>query len=159
MVCSLLCQKDGIRRLGPGLYGLTPETRIGTNLQYLRAYLVAPELLRELGDTANAARYEQQAKRVADAARTAYLKNGTVGATWQLNTLVVLAGLASHDDAIWSKVLSHVEQDSPADPVISPTSTLICSMRCRGPATGARLSTGYGNTGAVCWPKGRPVSG
>jgi len=43
-----------------------------------------------------------------------------VGATWQLNTLVVLAGLASHDDAIWSKVLSHVEQDSPADPVISP---------------------------------------
>jgi len=81
---------------------------------------VAPELLRELGDTANAARYEQQAKRVADAARTAYLKNGTVGATWQLNTLVVLAGLASHDDAIWSKVLSHVEQDSPADPVISP---------------------------------------
>jgi len=48
MVCSLLCQKDGIRRLGPGLYGLTPETRIGTNLQYLRAYLVAPELLREL---------------------------------------------------------------------------------------------------------------
>ena len=104
----------------PGLYGTTPETRIGTNLQYLRAYLEAPSLLREIGDTVNAARYEAQAERVAAAARRAYLSNGTVGATWQLNTLAVLTGLPSSDNEIWSNVLSHVKQDSPTDPVISP---------------------------------------
>lgn len=104
----------------PGFYGLTPNTRIGTNLQYLRAYLDAPKLLRELGDTANADRYEAQAKRMADAARTAYLSGGAVGATWQLNTLAVLTDLPSNDDAIWSNVLSHVKQDAPTDPVISP---------------------------------------
>lgn len=104
----------------PGFYGQTADTRIGTNLQYLRAYIDAPKLLRELGDTANADRYEAKAKQMADAARAAYLKNGTLGTTWQLNTLAVLTGLPSNDDAIWSGVLSHVKQDSPTDPVISP---------------------------------------
>ena len=45
----------------PELNGDTPETRRATTLEFYRAYREAAWLLRELGDTANAEKYEQRA--------------------------------------------------------------------------------------------------
>jgi alpha-L-rhamnosidase len=108
----------------PGLYGYTPEARIGTQLNYIRAYQSASILLRELGDTANADRYHKQSEQVLTAARTNLRDSNaaTYGTTWQLNTLAIRA---FEDDPkaanlIWTNVLSHVKQDAPTDQVISP---------------------------------------
>ena len=106
----------------PGLYGDTPETHIGTNLQFLRAYEVAPVLLRAAGDESNAKLYEERAVALRTASRKAFLlPTGTVGSTWQLNALGVLTQLFSPDDtAAWDQIFAHVKQDAPTDPVISP---------------------------------------
>ncbi len=45
----------------PELNGDTPETRRATTLEFYRAYREASWLLRELGDTANADKYDQRA--------------------------------------------------------------------------------------------------
>ncbi len=107
----------------PGLYGETPETRIGTMLEFLRAYEAAPARLRAAGDQVEAAHYQAQAAHLRAAARAAFLApaGATLGATWQLNALAVLTGLdPAQDNAIWSIVFAHVKQDAPTDQVISP---------------------------------------
>ena len=107
----------------PGLYGASPEARIGTTLEYLRAYQAAPALLRAAGDEAAAVHYEKQAADLLQAARKAYLSSDsdTVGDTWQLNALAVLTGVApASDSALWNTVFAHVKQDSGSDQVISP---------------------------------------
>lgn len=106
----------------PNLYGDTPDSRMGTTLEYLRAYQAAPVLFRAMGDEANAKRYQEQADRLREAAQKAYLPSGatSVGTTWQDNAMAVLTDLdPASNSAIWSSVLSHVKQDAPADQVIS----------------------------------------
>jgi hypothetical protein len=117
----------------PGFYGFTPEARLGTQLQYVRAYRAAATLLTALDDSANAARYQRQAARALAAAETQRnpdrvpgLNPGrdvgaaTYGPGWQLNALGVLTEPASIGAILWTSVLSHVKQDAPTDPVISP---------------------------------------
>lgn len=120
-----------------GLYGKTPETQIGTTLEFLRAYQMAPPLLRAANDEENARVYEARAAALAKACRETYLhaENETVGSSWQLNSMAVLTGLYGKDDsAVWRDVFSHVKQDSPTDPVISPyfNSYLIQAMARAG---------------------------
>jgi|HubBroStandDraft_1064217.scaffolds.fasta_scaffold02027_5 alpha-L-rhamnosidase len=107
----------------PGLYGDTPETQIGTTLEFLRAYQDAPALLRAIGDDSHAEFYEERAVALREACRKALLSpsSPTVGSTWQLNALGVLTQLFNSDDtAVWDEVFAHVKQDAPADQVISP---------------------------------------
>jgi alpha-L-rhamnosidase len=106
----------------PGLYAYTREATIGTQLQYVRAYTAASALLTELGDTANAAKYESLAHKASAASQAAFRDpdTGTYGPTWQLNALATLTLADSKDSAIWNKVLSHVKQDAPTDQTISP---------------------------------------
>jgi alpha-L-rhamnosidase len=119
----------------PGLYAYTAEARIGTQLQYIRAYRAAAMLLRELGDNANAERYEAQSARTLAAVHTLRDANGaTYGVTWQLNALAALVDAPSSDGSLWSDVLSHVKQDAPGDQVISPyfNSYLLDAMSATG---------------------------
>jgi alpha-L-rhamnosidase len=106
----------------PGLYAYTPEARIGTQLQYLRAYMVATKLLTELGDTANAAKYEALTRKATAATQAAFRNpsTGAYGATWQLNALAALTVADPNDPAIWNEILSHIKQDAPTDQTISP---------------------------------------
>lgn len=107
----------------PGLYGNTSDTRIGTSLQFLRAYQAAPALLRAAGDESHAKIYEQRAATLRDACRKAFISSSTatVGSTWQLNALGVLTRLFEPDDSsVWDNIFAHVKQDAPTDQVISP---------------------------------------
>jgi alpha-L-rhamnosidase len=97
----------------PGLYGDTADARVGTQLQFVRAYRAAGVLLRVLGDDADADRYVAQAAKVLRAAGSAY------GRTWQVNALATLVDPGA-GGASWTGVLSHVKQDAPTDQVISP---------------------------------------
>ncbi len=101
----------------PAMYGVTPEARIGTNLQYLRGFNAGYRMLKELADS-NADRYRQRAAVLTDAAQTAYVNRTklTIGASWQLNAL----GILTLNNAISVTALSHIKQDEPSDPVISP---------------------------------------
>ena len=109
-----------------GLYGRTPEARIGTDLQYVRGYSDAVQLLKYLGDASNAANYAKRDTAMTIAAQS-YINPATrtLGGTWQLNALAVMdhiggEGSGSKNEAIWSQVLSHVKQNSSVDQVISP---------------------------------------
>jgi alpha-L-rhamnosidase len=108
----------------PDLYGYTSEAIIGTNLQYVIAYNRASLLFRMLGDQPNADKYLQQSSRVLAATRSRFRDHDapTYGTTWQLNALALRAFEDDSDAAsiLWSRVLSHVKQDGPGDPVISP---------------------------------------
>ncbi len=102
----------------PGLYAQTPAARTGTALQYLRGFQAAIPLLEALGDHPAATKYTGRAAALS-AQLASQLHEGTLGATWQLNTLAVLTHLPAAD-SIWPQVLSHVKQDTPTDQVISP---------------------------------------
>jgi alpha-L-rhamnosidase len=120
-----------------GFYGNTNQVWIGTTLQYLRAYLAAPALLRASGDDENGRKYEAIANRLQVAAGKAFVsaETHTVGDTWQLNTLAILSGVAGADNTgIWKTVFARVKQDSPADQVISPyfNAYLIDAMAASG---------------------------
>ena len=105
----------------PDLYAYTPETQLGTQLQYIRGYRAAAALLQALGDTENEQRYDAQANRAVAAVHTLRDADGvTYGTTWQLNALATLADDSEPRPAIWNKVLSRVKQDAPADQIISP---------------------------------------
>jgi len=107
----------------PGLYGNTSDTVIGTTLEFLRAYQVAPTLLRAAGDEPDAKFYEERAVALREACRKAFLSPGkrTLGSNWQLNALAELSQLFdSANTAAWDDVFSHIKQDASTDPVISP---------------------------------------
>lgn len=94
---------------------------MGTQLQYIRGYRAAVVLLQNIGDAANAARYEiQAAKALAAVHGLRDEKGATYGSTWQLNALATLTDDQINRPALWDDVLSHVKQDSPSDQVISP---------------------------------------
>ncbi len=105
----------------PGLYGFNPETRMGTQLQYVRGYVAASRLLVELGNREDADKYAQQAERLKIRAQS-YMDSatGTLGSTWQLNALAILDEVKPADGSVWDRVLSKVKQDTPTDQVISP---------------------------------------
>lgn len=105
----------------PRLYGLTPEAEMGTQLQYVSGYRAAAALFREMKDTANATRYDAQAKKTLEAAHTLRDKNdATYGGSWQINSLATLLDGVRNQPILWRDVLSRVKQDSPVDQSISP---------------------------------------
>jgi len=105
----------------PGLYAYTFEARIGTQLQYIRGYRAAAALLLDMGDSANARRYETQATSALAAVHTLRDANGvTYGSTWQLNALAALTDDPATRPELWDSILSHVKQDEPSDQVVSP---------------------------------------
>ncbi len=96
----------------PELNGDTPETRRATTLEFYRAYREASWMLRELGDNANAEKYEARAAAIKAAAQKYLLDpaNGDFGPRWQTNAAAVISGAAdpSQYSAIWDHVLSQV---------------------------------------------------
>jgi len=108
----------------PELNGDTPETRRATTLEFYRAYREAAWMLGELGDRANADKYEARAALVKAAAEK-YLvdaKTGSFGPRWQTNAAAVIGGAAGPEqyDAIWSNVLSQVGVGGTNGLIISP---------------------------------------
>ena len=108
----------------PELNGDTPETRRATTLEFYRAYHEAAWMLRELGDTANAARYEARAAEIEAGAQKYLLdaSTGTFGPRWQTNAAAVIGGAAQpvQYDAIWKNVLSQVGERGTNSLIISP---------------------------------------
>lgn len=108
----------------PGLYGYTPEAVTGTRMQYIRAYRSAASLFAALDDDADSKKYLAQCQRVQSTTIAASLDHstGTFGSGWQLNALaqLYLSDPAVDKLAIKRHILSHIKQDSPSDPVISP---------------------------------------
>lgn len=96
----------------PDLNGDTPETRKATTLEFYRAYREAAWLLRELGDAANASKYEARAAQVKSAADQYLLDSSTntFGPRWQTNAAAVVGGItdAAQNKSIWDHVLSQV---------------------------------------------------
>lgn len=102
----------------------TPEARAATHLELYLAYQDAAYLLGELDDTSNAVRYRGQAARLLAAAHKS-LRDATThtyGTRWQTNAMAIVSNAAGPDDyaAIWSRVLSEVDNMSPDTPVITP---------------------------------------
>jgi hypothetical protein len=108
----------------PELNGDTPETRRATTLEFYRAYREAAWMLRELGDTANATKYEVRAAAIEVGAQKYLLDagTGTFGPRWQTNAAAVIGGAARPDqyDAIWKNVLSQVGTGPTKSLIISP---------------------------------------
>jgi len=107
----------------PDLYADTPETRNATQLEYYRAYVQGVALLRDLGDSGNADRFAKRAEQIRAAANQRILQpDGAYGPRWQTNAMAVISGVAgtTEYDAIWSKVLSHVGEQSYLDNIITP---------------------------------------
>jgi hypothetical protein len=106
----------------PGLNGRSPEARIGTQLQYIRAYADAVRIFTWLGDDANKTKYETRLNKSIAATEAAFRNptTGGYGTTWQVNSLAALTIADPKDLSIWNNVLSRVKQDSPADPTITP---------------------------------------
>ncbi len=108
----------------PQLNGDTPETRRATTLEFVRAYREAVWMLRELGDTANAAKYEARAEEIEAGAQKVLLdaSTGTFGPRWETNAAAVIGGAAKPEqyDAIWKNVLSQVGTGDTKGLIISP---------------------------------------
>ncbi|MGA1983388.1 MAG: alpha-L-rhamnosidase C-terminal domain-containing protein [Acidobacteriaceae bacterium] len=108
----------------PDLNGDTAETRRATTLEFYRAYREAVWMLRELGDTANAAKYEARAAEIESGARKYLLdaNTGAFGPRWQTNAAAVIGGAAQPGqyDAIWKNVLSQVGTGPTNSLIISP---------------------------------------
>ena len=108
----------------PDLNGDTPETRRATTLEFYRAYREGAWMLRELGDTANADKYEKRAAQIKAGADKYLLdaSTGTFGPRWQTNAAAVLSGAAGPEqyDAIWNHVLFEVGKRPTNGMIISP---------------------------------------
>ncbi len=108
----------------PELNGDTAETRRATTLEFYRAYRDATWMLRELGDTANADKYERRAAEIKAGAEKYLLDatTGTFGPRWQTNAAAVIGGAAGPEryNAIWKGVLSEVGKRPTNGMIISP---------------------------------------
>ena len=96
----------------PELNGDTPETRRATTLEYYRGYREAVWMLHELGDEANAKKYEARAEALKEAAQRYLLdpQTDSFGPRWQTNAAAVVSRAAdpSQYGTIWKNVLSQV---------------------------------------------------
>lgn len=107
----------------PGLNGDTPEARRTTVVEYYRAYLAGADLLRQLGDTANADHFDQRAAALkASLQRTRAAGEDYFGPRWQTNAMAVLSGVADPAQyaSIWSNVLSKVGEPTFRPNLITP---------------------------------------
>ncbi len=108
----------------PQLNGDTPETRRATTLEFYRAYREGSWMLRELGDTANADKYEKRAAEIKAGAEKYLLDPATqtFGPRWQTNAAAVVGGAASPElyTSIWKNVFSQVGQGDTKGLIISP---------------------------------------
>ncbi|HZU09069.1 MAG TPA: alpha-L-rhamnosidase C-terminal domain-containing protein [Pseudacidobacterium sp.] len=96
----------------PELNGDTPESRFGTQLEFIAAFDQGVYLLKEMGDTANAEQFTRELDGLKAAAREYLLdrKTNAYSSRWQLNAMAVLSGLApvSQYADIWNASLSSV---------------------------------------------------
>jgi alpha-L-rhamnosidase len=107
----------------PGLWGYTHDALLGTNLQYAIAYRQAAVLLDSIADATNAEKYSRQSQEMLSKIQQQFRDPGslTFGTTWQINALALEAlPNPANAGALWSQVLSHVEQDKPEDQRITP---------------------------------------
>ncbi len=108
----------------PGLQGDNPETQLATTLQYYRAYIAGAHLLRVLGDSANAAHYEQRAAEIKATLqrRTWQPAEGNYGPRVQTNAMAVLSGVAAPSQyaSIWKSVLAEVGQPTFRPDIMTP---------------------------------------
>ncbi len=108
----------------PDLNGDTPESRRASEFEFYRGYREGAYLLREVGDAANAEKYERRAAAIKEAADKYLLDpaTGTYGPRWQTNAMAVLSGIAGPEryDAIWKQVLSQVGHVKYNAYIISP---------------------------------------
>jgi len=122
----------------PELNGDTSESRRASEFEFYRAYREGAWLLREVGDTANADKYEKRAGAIKVAADKYLLDpaTGTYGPRWQTNAMAVLSGIAGPEkyDAIWKNVLSQVGHVKYNPYIISPYYNyyVICAMAMMG---------------------------
>jgi hypothetical protein len=92
-----------------GLYAFTPEAAEGTELEFARGYREGAWLLEQMGDNANAARYNTRATTLSEKLHHEFANaQGSYGERWQLNAMAVLAGVANANEypAIWHDSLS-----------------------------------------------------
>ncbi|MGH9523201.1 MAG: alpha-L-rhamnosidase C-terminal domain-containing protein [Terriglobales bacterium] len=103
----------------PGLAGDTPDARIGNQFEFYKAFHDGAWMLTEMGDSANAAKYEALAGKVkAAAGRDLFdARTGAFGTRWQPNAMAIFSGAANQAQraAIWNNVLS-----KPSSEIISP---------------------------------------
>jgi alpha-L-rhamnosidase len=108
----------------PDLNGDTSEARRATTLEFGRSYRDGAWLLRELGDTENADKFQARAEAVHAAAQKYLLdpSTGTFGLRWQTNSAAVIGGAASPDQypAIWKNVLSSIGHPKDSDLIMTP---------------------------------------
>jgi hypothetical protein len=107
-----------------GLNGDTPEARVATTMEYYRAYLAGADLLRQLGDNANAQHFDHRAGELKKALQQSAWSQtaGDFGPRWQTNAMAVLSGVADPGQypSIWSNVLSQVGQPTFRPNIITP---------------------------------------
>ena len=124
----------------PSLYGATPETRIGTNLQYLRGFNA------RLSHAEGALRLRWRTAIVSapavltDAAQTAYVNRTklTIGTSWQLNALGILTLNNAH---LRHRAFAHQAGRAFGPPSLAPTSVPTYSMRSPSSTIARRRST------------------
>jgi hypothetical protein len=108
----------------PELNGDTPETRRATTLEFVRAYREAAWMLHELGDTANAEKYQARAEAIEAGAQKYLLDadSGSFGPRWQTNAAAVISGAAKPEQYgdIWKNVLSQVGTADTHGLIITP---------------------------------------
>jgi alpha-L-rhamnosidase len=108
----------------PGLNGDTPETRMGTAMEYYRGYLAGVDLLGQLGDSTDAEHFQQRAAALRKSVQaTAWsAPDGDFGPRVQINAMAVLSGIAdeSQYDLIWKDVLSKVGEPTYRPDLITP---------------------------------------
>jgi alpha-L-rhamnosidase len=101
------------------LNGDTPETRLATTFEYIRAFRAGAWLLRQIGDTGNAEFFERRANEITPSQE---FIEGSYGPRWQTNAMAVLAGAATPAQyaSIWSSVLSNINRPTYRPDIISP---------------------------------------
>jgi hypothetical protein len=102
----------------------TPEARAATHFEFYLAYKEAASLFAAMGDEADSAVCKGMANRLSRAAQAHLLDRAanTFGTRWQTNAMAVDSGAAtlSEQQAIWTKVLSHVTAPAASDAAITP---------------------------------------
>ncbi len=101
----------------------SPEARRATDFEYILAYRNAAWLLRQLGDSTEAAKQDARADAMTAAAQKYLSEGATFGDRWQTNAIAVLAGATAtpaQRDAAWSDVLSRTVKGRKSTDVITP---------------------------------------
>jgi len=91
-----------------------PNAQRATQFEFYAAFKRGAWLLRQLGDSASAERFDAKAEAIRSAALQYMLdsQSGTFGDRWQPNAMAIYSGLADENQTqtIWQKVLSHPDQ-------------------------------------------------